>query len=69
MSNPDLDKFDVDQQPKPLTLELGLNEVNVILSALAELPHRVADPVIRKVFAQAQQQAQAQAQAQMPQQG
>lgn len=58
--NPELDKFDVaNQQPPVVTVEVNVNEVNVILGALAELPHRVADPLIRKVFGQAQEQLQA----------
>lgn len=58
--NPELDKFDVANQQQPVvTVEVNVNEVNVILGALAELPHRVADPLIRKVFGQAQEQLQA----------
>jgi hypothetical protein len=58
--NSELDKFDsAQQQPPVLKLEVNVNEVNLILQALAELPHRVADPVIRKVFTQAQEQIQA----------
>ena len=60
MSNPELDKCDAaNQQPPVVNLEVSVNEINVILGALAELPHRVADPVIRKVFTQAQGQIQA----------
>lgn len=60
MSNPELDKFDAaNQQPPVLKIEVNVNEVNVIIGALAELPHRVADPVIRKVITQAQEQLQA----------
>lgn len=52
--NPELDKYDVDnQQPPEVNLTLGVQEVNTILAALGELPHRVADGLIRKVFTQA----------------
>jgi hypothetical protein len=37
-------------------LEVSVNELNVILGALQELPHRIADPVLKKVFGQAQAQ-------------
>ena len=57
MSNPELDKLDVDNQTPPeVTLTLNIQEVNTILAALAELPHRVADGVIRKVYTQANSQ-------------
>jgi len=53
--NPELDKLA--EKPDSIKLEVTLQEVNTILGALSELPHRVADPVIRKVFTQAQEQA------------
>lgn len=57
MSNPELDKLDVDNQTPPeVTLTLNIQEVNTILAALAELPHRVADGIIRKVYTQANSQ-------------
>jgi len=56
----EMDKFVEEQKRDGVTIELTVNEVNVVLGALGELPHRVSDPVIRKVFAQAQQQLQAQ---------
>jgi hypothetical protein len=56
----EMDKFVEEQKHDGVTIELTVNEVNVVLGALAELPHRVSDPVIRKVFTQAQQQLQAQ---------
>ena len=57
MSNPELDKLDVDNQTPPeVTLALNIQEVNTILAALAELPHRVADGIIRKVYTQANSQ-------------
>jgi hypothetical protein len=55
MPNPELDKL---AQPteQNVKLEVSVNELNVILGALQELPHRVADPVLKKVFGQAQSQ-------------
>lgn len=56
----EMDKFDVEKKAGTISLNLTVQEVNVVLGALAELPHRVSDPVIRNVFAQAQQQTQQQ---------
>ena len=39
-----------------MTLELNVNEVNLVLGALRELPHRVSDTLIDKIVAQAQKQ-------------
>jgi hypothetical protein len=39
-----------------ITLELNVNEVNLVLGALRELPHRVVNDVLNKVIAQAQSQ-------------
>lgn len=59
--NEELDKFDeaqqqVEFQPPKLNFTLTVDEVNIIFRALGELPHRIADPVIRNVMAQAQAQ-------------
>lgn len=57
--NEELDKFDEAQQPQQppmLNFTLSVDEVNIIFRALGELPHRVSDPVIRNVMAQAQAQ-------------
>jgi hypothetical protein len=39
-----------------ITLELNVNEVNLVLGALRELPHRIVNDVLNKVVAQAQSQ-------------
>jgi hypothetical protein len=63
-NNPELDPMVVEtEQPQPqqvpnVTLEVNINELNIIMSGLQELPHRVVDQVIRKVLAQAQAQLQ-----------
>ena len=57
--NPQLDKLvDAHEQPQEpeLALNVSINEINVILAALAELPHRVSDPIMRKLIGQAQEQ-------------
>lgn len=65
-TNTELDEKLVDAQeqaqeapPAPnVTIEVNVNELNLIFAALQELPHKVVDPVLRKVFAQAQAQLQ-----------
>jgi len=58
--NEELDKFDEaqqqPQQPPMLNFTLSVDDTNLIFRALGELPHRVSDPVIRNVMAQAQAQ-------------
>ena len=39
-----------------ITLELNVNEVNLVLGALRELPHRVVNQTLNKVIMQAQKQ-------------
>lgn len=56
MSNPELDDLVMKNSLPKITVELEVPEVNTILAALGELPHRVADPLIRKVFEQAKGQ-------------
>lgn len=56
MSNPELDKLDIEKTEPTIKIELSVQEINTILAALGELPHRVADPVLRKVVEQAQKQ-------------
>jgi hypothetical protein len=46
------------QPEKNVTIELTVQEVNVVLGALQELPHRVVDGIIKKVLAQAKSQVQ-----------
>jgi hypothetical protein len=55
--NPELDKYDVSTQTPPeVKLTLNVQEVNTVIAALAELPHRVSDALIRKVYTQANEQ-------------
>ena len=56
-TNPELDSKLVENQQVPeVTLNVNVNELNVIMGALQELPHRVVDPMLKKLFQQAQAQ-------------
>jgi hypothetical protein len=52
----------VQQQEINLNFTLTVNEANLVITALRELPHRVSDDLIRKVVQQAQSQVQNQQQ-------
>lgn len=52
--NPELDKLDANN--KAVTIEVNVQELNTIFAALGEMPHRVSDPIMRKVFEQASKQ-------------
>ena len=41
-----------------VTIQITVDELNVIFASLQELPHRVVDPILRKVLQQAQSQLQ-----------
>jgi hypothetical protein len=43
-------------QVPDVTLNVNLNELNVIMGGLQELPHRVVDALLRKLMEQAQAQ-------------
>lgn len=47
-----------EQQAQELNLSLTVEETNTVLAALGELPHRISDPLIRKLVQQAQPQLQ-----------
>lgn len=57
-NNPELDNLVEGNQPQEpkVNIELTVNELNVVFAALQELPHRVADPILKKLFNQAQDQ-------------
>lgn len=59
-TNPELDPKLVEnqqaQQAPTVTLTVDVNELNVIMGGLQELPHRVVDPILKKIFQQAQAQ-------------
>ena len=56
-TNPELDPKLVENQQAPtVTLTVNVNELNIIMGGLQELPHRVVDPLLKKLFQQAQAQ-------------
>lgn len=58
-TNPELDPKLVEnqtQQVPEVTLNVNVNELNVIMGGLQELPHRVVDGLLRKLMEQAQAQ-------------
>lgn len=59
-NNPELDPKLVENQQAPqaptVTLIVDVNELNVIMGGLQELPHGVVDPILKKLFQQAQAQ-------------
>ena len=56
-NNPELDPMLAENQQAPtVTLEVNVNELNIIMGGLQELPHRVVDPILKKLFQQAQTQ-------------
>jgi hypothetical protein len=56
MSNPELDPKLAENQVPTVNVQLNVNELNVILGGLQELPHRVSDPILRKLMQEAQNQ-------------
>lgn len=55
MSNPELDPK-LESAAQTVTVEVDVNELNMILGGLQELPHRVVDALLRKLMQQAQAQ-------------
>ena len=59
-TNPELDpKLAENQQAQQVptvTLTVDINELNLMMGGLQELPHRVVDPLLKKLFQQAQAQ-------------
>jgi hypothetical protein len=59
-TNPELDsKLVENQQTQPaptVNLTVDVNELNIIMGGLQELPHRMVDPILKKLFQQAQAQ-------------
>ena len=61
-TNPELDSKLAEnqqaQQVPTVTLTVDINELNLMMGGLQELPHRVVDPLLKKLFQQAQAQLQ-----------
>ena len=55
MTNPELDRLQ-SAPVETITLALSVNEVNVVLASLQEMPFKHSDPVIRKIMEQANSQ-------------
>ena len=59
-TNPELDPKLVENQQAQaaptVNLTVDVNELNIIMGGLQELPHRVVDPILKKIFQQAQAQ-------------
>jgi hypothetical protein len=61
-TNPELDPMLAEnqqaqaQQAPTVTLSVDVNELNIIMGGLQELPHRVVDLLLRKLMEQAQTQ-------------
>jgi hypothetical protein len=56
-ANNELDSklMDANQQPE-VSLRVTVQELNIVMASVQELPHRVADPILRKLMQQAQEQ-------------
>jgi hypothetical protein len=39
-----------------VSLRVTVQELNIVMASLQELPHRIADPLLRKLMQQAQEQ-------------
>jgi hypothetical protein len=39
-----------------VSLRVTVQELNIVMASLQELPHRVADPILKKLMQQAQEQ-------------
>jgi hypothetical protein len=44
------------QQQPEVSLRVTVQELNVVMASLQEIPHRIADPILRKLMQQAQEQ-------------
>ena len=56
-TNNELDSKLIETQQQPeVTLHVTVQELNMVMASLQELPHRVADPILRKLMQQAQEQ-------------
>jgi len=56
-TNNELDSKLIEPQQQPeVSLRVTVQELNVVMASLQEIPHRVADPILRKLMQQAQEQ-------------
>jgi hypothetical protein len=55
-TNNELDSKLIENQQPELSLRVTVQEYNILMTSLQELPHRIADPILRKLLQQAQEQ-------------
>ena len=56
-TNNELDSKLIENQQQPeVSLRVTVQELNVVMTSLQEIPHRIADPILRKLMQQAQEQ-------------
>jgi hypothetical protein len=56
-TNNELDSKLIENQQQPeVSLRVTVQELNVVMASLQEIPHRIADPILRKLMQQAQEQ-------------
>ena len=56
-TNNELDSKLIENQQQPeVSLRVTVQELNVVMASVQEIPHRIADPILRKLMQQAQEQ-------------
>jgi hypothetical protein len=55
-NNPELDKKIIKDKEDDITIKLPLNDLNIVLLGLQELPHKVSHKIIMEIMKQAQTQ-------------
>jgi hypothetical protein len=55
-TNNELDSKLIENQQPEVSLRVTVQELNVVMASLQEIPHRIADPILRKLMQQAQEQ-------------
>jgi hypothetical protein len=58
MNNEEVQTEELATEEKIINLEITLNELNVVLGALQELPHRLVDGLLNKLIVQGKSQLQ-----------
>jgi hypothetical protein len=58
MNNEEVQTEELATEEKIINLEITLNELNVVLGALQELPHRLVDGLLNKLITQGKSQLQ-----------
>jgi hypothetical protein len=58
MSNEEVQTEELATEEKIINLEITLNELNIVLGALQELPHRLVDGLLNKLIVQGKSQLQ-----------